>query len=440
MSVQTEPDALPNLLSRAADAAAEYRVSLTERPVAPMIGAAALRAAFGGPLPADPTPPEKVLEQLIRAAEPGLVATAGPRFFGFVIGGSLPAATAADMLAVGWDQIGVQRGCRPPPRRRGGRRRLAEGAARHPGRARRSASSPARRRANTVGLAAGRQHVLAAGRVGRRAGRPVGAPRVRVRGERRAARARSTGRCGCSGLGNGSSSRWLPTRNGAIDVGDLAAVLAAGRPDRRSSACRRATSTPGACDDLRRGRRTGAREHGGWVHVDGAFGLWAAASPATAALVDGIELADSWGCDGHKWLNVPYDSGFVVLRPPGGARGGDVLHRLVPGRLRRAVHSALRLTCSSRPAGHGVSRSWAALRELGRDGVAELVDRCCRLARRVRRAADARGGVRGGQRRRAEPGAGRASATRRDTDAIVDGACSGTGRAGSAARPGAAGG
>ena len=96
---------LQTLLGRAAAAAAGYRATLADRPVAPRTDVDALRRAFGGPLPAAGTPPADVLEELIRAAVPGLVATAGPRFFGFVVGGSLPSATAADVLAAGWDQL-----------------------------------------------------------------------------------------------------------------------------------------------------------------------------------------------------------------------------------------------------------------------------------------------------------------------------------------------
>ncbi|WP_422741638.1 pyridoxal-dependent decarboxylase [Micromonospora sp. WMMD754] len=98
-------DELRDLFRRAADHAADYRRSLPDRPVAPPVDQAALTRAFAVALPAAPTPPERVLADLVAAAEPGLVATAGPRYFGFVVGGASPAATAADMLAAGWDQI-----------------------------------------------------------------------------------------------------------------------------------------------------------------------------------------------------------------------------------------------------------------------------------------------------------------------------------------------
>src|SRR5690606_35353746 len=123
-----------------------------------------------------------------------------------------------------------------------------------------------------------------------------------------------------------------------------------------------------------------AHRHGGWVHVDGAFGLWAAASPATRHLVDGVELADSWGCDGHKWLNVPYDSGFAFCSRPevqvaamSYTASYLVGSGVVPGPADYTPES------SRRARGFAV---WAALRELGREGVGALVERCCALARR----------------------------------------------------------
>ena len=168
--------------------------------------------------------------------------------------------------------------------------------------------------------------------------------------------------------------------NGAIDVDDLDRRPGRGRPVPTIVCLQAGNVNTGACDDLtaicdlpRRGRA--------WVHVDGAFGLWAAASPSTRHLVAGVERADSWGCDGHKWLNVPYDAGYVFCADPeahaasmayGAAyldpSGSNVLRSpgdFVPESSRRARGFA----------------TWAALRQLGRAGVADLVDRCCSLAR-----------------------------------------------------------
>jgi glutamate/tyrosine decarboxylase-like PLP-dependent enzyme len=376
--VHNEADELPALLTRAADAAIEYRTSLPDRPVASGVAAEDLRASLGGPLTTGPTPPGEVLEQLIRAAEPGLVATAGPRFFGFVVGGSLPAATAADMLAVGWDQLAFNALSAPAAS-------VAEEVA--SGWLKELLGIPATasvgfvtgaQAANTVGLATGRHVVL------ERAGWDVeqdglvGAPRIRVLAsiERHATIDRSLR---LLGLGNNSVEPVLADNNGAIDVADLARLLDA-EPDTPTLICLQAGNVnTGACDNLRAACEL-ARAHGVWTHVDGAFGLWAAASPTTAGLVDGIELADSWCCDGHKWLNVPYDSGFVFCAHPAAhvAAASYTASYLVGS---GAVHSPsdFALESSRRARGFAV---WAALRELGRDGVAELVDRCCRLARR----------------------------------------------------------
>ena len=235
--------------------------------------------------------------------------------------------------------------------------------------------------ANTVGLAVGRQRVLA------EAGWDVArdglfdAPRVAVvaSDERHATVDRAVR---LLGLGTGSIQPVAAGSQGAIDVGGLRTALesVAGRP---VIVCLQAGNVnTGACDDLRAAIPL-AKEHGAWVHVDGAFGLWAAASPRTAHLVDGLGLADSCGTDAHKWLNVPYDCGLAFCADAplhaatmsyaasyltGSGAGSDfVLGDLTPESSRRARGFAV----------------WAALRELGSDGVAELLDRSCALARRM---------------------------------------------------------
>jgi glutamate/tyrosine decarboxylase-like PLP-dependent enzyme len=184
------------------------------------------------------------------------------------------------------------------------------------------------------------------------------------------------------GLGHGSVEPVGATDQGVIDVEQLRTTLdaVAGRP---VIVCLQAGNVnTGACDDLR-AATTLAHERGAWVHVDGAFGLWAGASPRTAHLVDGVELADSWGADAHKWLNVPYDCGLAFCADAAthaatmsytasyltgsGVDADFVLGDLTPESSRRARGFAV----------------WAALRELGTEGVADLVDRCCGLARRM---------------------------------------------------------
>ena len=184
------------------------------------------------------------------------------------------------------------------------------------------------------------------------------------------------------GFGTRSIEAVGTTPQGAIDVDRLRVTLESLR-DRPVIVCLQAGNVnTGACDDLR-SATTVAHEHGAWVHVDGAFGLWAAASPRTARLVDGVELADSWGTDAHKWLNVPYDCGLAFCADAplhaatmsyaaayltgSGADSDYVLGDLTPESSRRARGFAV----------------WAALRELGTEGVADLVDRSCALARRM---------------------------------------------------------
>ncbi len=138
----------------------------------------------------------------------------------------------------------------------------------------------------------------------------------------------------------------------------------------------------GACDDFPAAIEI-ARGHGAWVHVDGAFGLWAGASPATAHLVRGVGLADSWGCDAHKWLNVPYDAGLAFCARPevhAAAMSYSAAYLVGSGRTSNPGLGDLTPESSRRARGFTV---WAALKELGRSGVAELVEHCCHLARRM---------------------------------------------------------
>jgi len=161
---------------------------------------------------------------------------------------------------------------------------------------------------------------------------------------------------------------------------DLERVLDAGATGPTIVCLQSGNVNTGACDDLRTGCDLTHRQ-GGWVHVDGAFGLWAAASPATRHLVDGVDLADSWAVDGHKWLNVPYDSGFAFCSRPD-AHAAALSYSadyLVGSGGPVPLAAELTLESSRRARGFAV---WAALTELGSDGVAELVDRGCRLASR----------------------------------------------------------
>ncbi len=381
-----EPPDWDDLLVHAARAAARHRSTVTERPVAAPLSDAdttALRAAFGGPLRDSPTPPAQVLDELLAAATAvpgGLSGTAGPRYFGFVIGGALPAATAADILTAGWDQPAFNEVLAPAA---GAAERAAgdwlKDLLRLPAGASVGFVTGAQA-ANTVGLAVGRRRVLAA------AGWDVerdglgGAPRLRVvTGVERHGTVDRALRL--LGLGTACLVPVACDRNGAIDVDDLAARLAE-EPGVPTIVCLQAGNVnTGASDDFARAVPL-AREVGAWVHVDGAFGLWAAASPRTAHLVRGVELADSWGTDAHKWLNVPYDCGLAFCADPDehAATMSYTAAYLAGSSGRAHVLADLTPESSRRARGFPV---WAALRELGRDGVTDLVDRCCTLARRM---------------------------------------------------------
>ena len=371
---------IKTLLGHAAAVASEFRETMGSRPVAPEVDLAALRETLGGPVPAGPADAQDVIDRLVQAVEPAIVATAGPRYFGFVIGGSLDAATAADILTTGWDQVGFNAVLSPaaavveevagewlkellglPPTASTGF--VTGGQA-----------------ANTVGLASARHHVLA------EAGWDVelrglnGAPPLRVvaGAERHATIDRATR---LLGLGTETIEPVQAGPNGAIDVADLRHVLISA-PAGPTIVCLQAGNVnTGACDDLR-GAIDVAHANGAWVHVDGAFGLWAAASPTTQHLVAGLERADSWACDGHKWLNVPYDSGFVFCSRPdvhAAAVSYTAAYLVGQGATGPRAPSDYALESSRRARGFTV---WAALSELGRDGVAALVERCCALARR----------------------------------------------------------
>ncbi|ASR39393.1 pyridoxal-dependent decarboxylase [Prauserella marina] len=365
------------LLRTAANEITRYLASLPERPVAAPVEPEALRAGFGSALPAGPSPPHTVLAALCAAAEPGLVATAGPRYFGFVTGGSLPSATAADLLAVGWDQNAFNRVLSP----------AADAAEHCAGRwLKELLGIPATastgfvtggQAANTVGLAAARHRVLADAGWDVESRGLAGAPPVRiVASEERHATIDRALRL--LGFGTSAVTEVRADPTGAIDLDDLARVLDQGSGP--LIGCLQAGNVnTGACDDLRAATDL-LHQHGGWAHVDGAFGLWASANPDTATLVDGVELADSWACDGHKWLNVPYDSGFAFCADPEAhAAAVSYTAAYLVGSGGEAALADFTLESSRRARGFAV---WAALRELGRSGVAELVGRTCALTRR----------------------------------------------------------
>jgi glutamate/tyrosine decarboxylase-like PLP-dependent enzyme len=376
-------------LEAAASHATQFLRGLAERPVAATADAAELRARLGGPLPDGPSDPAEVVAQLAKLADDGLVASAGPRYFGFVVGGSLPAALAADWLAAAWDQNAGLFVLGPAAATVEDVAAgwllelfgLPEGAT--------TGFLTGGLGANFAGLAAARNHVL--GEAGWDVERDglLGAPPVEVVvGAERHVTIDIALRY--LGLGSGRARVVPADDQGRMDAAALPGVLAACQGP--TIVCAQAGNVnTGAVDPLP-AVCAAAREHGAWVHVDGAFGLWAAASPALRHLVAGVELADSVATDAHKWLNVPYDSGLVFVARPQAhlAAFAKVAAYFVPGQGAERDPDAFTPEASRRARGFPV---WAALRSLGRAGLAELVEGCCRHARRFADALGAAGGV-----------------------------------------------
>lgn len=369
-----------DLLTGAASRAADHREQVDERPVFPSgVDLDAVRANLGS-MGDGPTPAAVVIDELANAVEPALVCTTGPRYFGFVVGGALEAATAADVLTSGWDQPAFNAVTSPAAA-------VVEDVA--GGWLKELLGLPAGasfgfvtggQGANTVALAAARHHVLADAGWDVEQHGLLGGPPVRVvaNGERHATIDRALR---VLGLGAGTLEPVATDLQGAIDIASLEHVLASG-PDGPMIVCLQAGNVnSGAFDDIAAATKA-AHDHGAWVHVDGAFGLWAAANPTTRHLTAGIETADSWATDGHKWLNVPYDSGYAFCaHPDAHAAALSYTAAYLTGQGQGGMRAPGDYVLESSRRARGFA-TWAALRQLGRTGVAELVERCCSLARR----------------------------------------------------------
>jgi glutamate/tyrosine decarboxylase-like PLP-dependent enzyme len=364
-------------LERAAVHARRWLGSLDDRPVGPRAAIDVLLTGFGGSLPDGPTAAADVIDLLAASAEPGLMAIGSGRFYGWVMGGTLPAALAADWLVSAWDQNAGLRYATPAAV-------AAEETA--AGWLLELIGLPSGAdvgfvtggtMANFTCLAAGRTAVLS------RVGWDVavdgltGAPRVSVLV---GAERHDTIDLSLRYLGLGAPIAVDADAQGRLEISALAAALSAVPAGSPTIVCLQAGNVhSGAFDPLDEAISL-AHQHGAWVHIDGAFGLWAGVTPALRHLVAGMAAADSWATDAHKTLNVPYDCGIAIVADPVAMRGamgvhasyliaddsgpGDPLER-VPELSRRA---------------RGVP-VWAALRSLGRTGVAELVDGLARNAR-----------------------------------------------------------
>ncbi|HEX7567587.1 MAG TPA: aminotransferase class V-fold PLP-dependent enzyme [Anaerolineaceae bacterium] len=361
------------LLENAANRSIQYLEGLASRSVAPKPEAVARLSTLNQPLPDLPVPSDEVIRQLDEICSPATMAMAGPRFFGFVIGGSLPVTLAANWLAGAWDQNAALYNPSPaasfieqvalswllellklPPGCGGG---FVTGAT----------------MANFSALAAARHAVLAQAGWNVEADGLFGAPEITmvVGAEVHTTLIKALGL-----LGFGRS------RLVKVPVDDQGRMRADAFPQISGPTivCLQAGNVnTGAFDPfpeiIEQAHRSGA-----WVHVDGAFGLWAVTAPTREYLTRGIPEADSWGTDAHKWLNVPYDCGLAFVRDPHNLRAAmAVTAEYLPTSSPNRNPSDFTPELSRR--GRGIE-VWAALRGLGRQGVSEMIERNCRQARR----------------------------------------------------------
>ncbi|HWE56553.1 MAG TPA: pyridoxal-dependent decarboxylase [Acidimicrobiales bacterium] len=357
-----------DVLAAAAERARSYLDHIDERAVAPTAEALAGLDAFLEDLPDGPCDPAETLARLDDSGSPATVATAGRRYFGFVIGGSLPVTLAANWLAGAWDQNAALPVMSPVAARlhevvtgwlvdlfglpAGSAAAFVTGAA----------------MANTSALAAARDQQLA------RVGWDVqtrglfGAPELTVVvGE--SAHSTVIKALGLLGLGRDRVLR-VPSD----DQGRIRADLLPAELDGPVVVCAQAGEVNTGAFDPFPDVIEWARRRDGWVHVDGAFGLWALADPSRAHLTQGLADADSWATDGHKWLNVPYDCGITMVRRPDDLRRSfaSVAGYLPPDVGFEAMHHTPQASQRARQI-----EVWAALRTLGRQGVADLVRNSC---------------------------------------------------------------
>jgi glutamate/tyrosine decarboxylase-like PLP-dependent enzyme len=377
------------LFRRAAALATEYRRGIAEAPQRPRHNYSDALVDWEAPTPENGTPAEEMLEELVRRAEPGLHAMTGPRFYGWVIGGSHPAGVAADWLVSAWGQNVGNHAATPAAS-------AAEVVASRwlvdmlglPAECSVGFVTGATM-ANFVGLAAARSELLRRANWDVEAHGLFGAPPIRVAV---GADAHVSVLSALQFLGLGHSrvlriatddeGRMLPdalAHTLAEGVGPVIVILQAGQIN------------SGNFDKFSELIPI-ARAHGAWVHVDGAFGLWAKACPTRASLAVGVEEADSWATDGHKWLQTPYDCGFAIVRDPEAhgramAFGASYLPTVIAGE-RDPTHYVPELSRRAR----GMT-TWAMLRHLGRAGIAELVERNCQCAQLIASGVGAEPGI-----------------------------------------------
>jgi glutamate/tyrosine decarboxylase-like PLP-dependent enzyme len=369
---QATSDTRAQLLRDAAERSIAYLAGLDHRPVG--VTSDALRAleTLDGPLPQEPGDLAAVLAQLDEIGSPATTASAGGRYFGFVTGGTLPAALAATWLAATWDQDAGLAVMSPisAALEEVALRWLLEvlGLPAESG----GAFVTGATMANFTALAAARHALLAQAGWDVEADGLFGAPPVTVviGGEAHISLIKALG---LIGFGRQRVVRVPTDRHGRMRADALPPI------EGPTLVCIQAGNVNGGSFDPARAICAAAHEAGAWVHVDGAFGLWAAAAPGRAHLMDGFAEADSWATDAHKWLNVPYDSGIAFVRDVGALSAA--MAALAPYLSASGRREPDQFTPEFSRRARGVE-IWAALRSLGRAGLAELIERNCRQAAR----------------------------------------------------------
>lgn len=363
---------MDDLLRDTAERASRYLSGLQERRVAPSAEAVGRIKELGGPMPEKPADPAEVLAMLDQIGSPATVASAGGRYFGFVTGGSLPAALAANWLGGAWDQNGVLVASSPVA---AAIEEIALGWLVD------VLSLPAgtgagfvtgATMANFTALAAARHAILEASGWQVEAQGLFGAPPITVVvGEE--VHVSLLKALSLLGLGHQRVVRVPVDGQGRMRDSALP------RLDSSTILCIQAGNVNTGAFDPALELCAAAHSAGAWVHVDGAFGLWALADPARAHLARGVADADSWATDAHKWLNVSYDSGIAFCREPAHLRAAMTTSAayLVQGQEREPHQFVPEMSRRAR----GVEM-WAALRSLGRTGLADMIERCCRHASR----------------------------------------------------------
>jgi glutamate/tyrosine decarboxylase-like PLP-dependent enzyme len=368
------------LLDRTAELANDFLDRLPTRPVGGPVDLQQLRAAMDGPMPDQPQAAVEVIEGLVQAAEPGLVGTAGPRYFGFVIGGSVHAALAADWLTSAWDQNTGLYVLSPAAA-------VAEEVAAGwlvdlfglPQGSSVGFTTGATM-ASFTALAAARHAVLERAGWNVEDDGYVGAPPIAVVVSDES-HVTIFASLQMLGLGRARVHRVATDAQGRMRADALRSTL-----DRLDGPiivnAQAGNVNTGAFDPLPEIVDAVRQKPNAWLHVDGAFGLWAAVVPELGDRVAGLDGADSWTTDAHKWLNVPYDSGIVICRDPGPHHAAMTLGAAYYVETAGAERDNYNWVPESSRRARGFA-VYAALQSLGRTGLADLVARCCALARRM---------------------------------------------------------